>query len=278
MDRILDQVQASGVQILLSLDLPKEEKEKKEEKKEDNQKEDEAKDEKTAQLEQRKKEATERYVAQAKILSEKGVPIAFSFLETKPKDIHTNIRRLLKSGLSESDALSALTTQPATTLGISNIAGTLEKGKIGNLVISTGPLFEEKSKIKMVMVDGKLHTYDIKETKKKSAGDEVADVSGEWSYSIDVPGMTPSGTMTFSKNGETYDLEVTSNQNPGESVSTSGIELDGDNMVFNYKMSAGGMDISIDNDITFDGNTFEGNVSVADFGSFEISGKKSDPE
>ncbi len=295
-DRILDQVKESGAGVLLSLDLPDEEKEKKKEKddakegegkedaakddsaKDDSAKDDSAKDEKLAELTRRQKEAVDRYVGQARMLAEQGVPFAFSYLDAKPKDIHPNLRRLIKDGLSSSDALGALTTQPAATLGISNIAGTLDKGKIGNIVMTTGPLFDEKSKIKMVIVDGKIHSYDVKEKKKKSSGEAIADVSGDWSYKIEVPGMTPSGTMTFTKNGDTYDLTVTSSQNPGESVSTTGIELDGNNMVFNYTMSAGGMNISVDNDITFDGNTFEGNVSVADFGSFEINGKKSDPE
>jgi len=123
------------------------------------------------------------------------------------------------------------------------------------------------------------HVYEVKEKKKKSSGDEeVVDASGEWAYTIDVPGMTPSGTMTFSKSDDTYDLVVTNNQAPGESVETSGIEMEGSNMVFSYKMDAGGMKLTIDNDITFDGDTFEGTVSVGDFGTFDITGSKSTPE
>jgi len=275
-DRIIDQV-AADARVLLSLDLPKEEKEKKGSK--DDDKEEDPKAMKMKQLEMRKKAAQTRYVGQARMLAERNIPIAFSYLETKAKDVHTNIRRLVKDGLSTSAALAALTTEPARVLGISAMAGTLQRGKMGNLVMTTGPLFEDDSKIKMVVVDGVPHVYEVKEKKKKSSGDEeVVDASGEWAYTIDVPGMTPSGTMTFSKSDDTYDLVVTNNQAPGESVETSGIEMEGSNMVFSYKMDAGGMKLTIDNDITFDGDTFEGTVSVGDFGTFDITGSKSTPE
>ena len=273
-DRISDDVMESNARVLISLDLPKEEKEKKEDASEDGE---ENKDTEMEELKLRKKEATERYVNQAKLLSEKGIPVAFSYIDVKPKEIHANVKRMVDNGLSESQALGALTTEAAATLGIEKIAGTLEPGKIGNLVVMTAPIFDENAKIKMVMVDGHVHTYEVKEKKKKS-GEEAPDVSGEWSYKIEVPGMTASGTMTFTKNGDTYDLEVSSNQNPGESITNEDIEMDGNNMVFSYSMPTGGMTITVENDITFDENTFEGTVSVADFGSFEITGKKIDPE
>ena len=284
-DRILDRVKKSGARVLLSLDLPEEE--KKEKKKEDADSADapsdgaetqEEKDEEKMQLMKRKEEAVARYVGQAKKLSESGIPVTFSYMDVKPKEIHTSIRRLVKSGLSEADALGALTTQAASTLGIDGIAGTLEPGKVGHMVVLTKPVFDEKAKVKMVIVDGQVHTYEVKEKEKKASGEESPDVSGTWSYKIEVPGMEPSGTMIFTKNGDLYNLEVTSNQNPGETVTAEDIEMDGSTMVFNYSMDAGGMTVSIDSELTFDGNSFEGTVSVADFGSFEITGSKDNPE
>lgn len=275
-DRVLRQVQASGAKVLLSLDLPDAEK-----KSEEDDKEDTAKTKIELQKEhfsKRKEEAVARYVAQAKIMSEQGIPVAFSFLESKPGDIHKNLKRLVKDGLSEADALGSLTTEPAKTLGISTIAGTLEGGKMGNLVVTTKPLFDEQSKIKMVIIDGTIHKYEIKEKKKKSGATKEIDVSGEWSYKIEVPGMTPSGTMTFTKNGESYDMTATNNQTPGESITTEGIEMSNNTMEFAYTVDAGGMSITLDNEITFDGETFEGSVSVGDFGSFEITGSKITPE
>jgi len=74
-------------------------------------------------------------------------------------------------------------------------------------------------------------------------------------------------------------VTVTSNQNPGEDAIGEDLEIDGSNVSFTFSMEAGpGMNITVENSLEVDGDTFEGTVSVADFGSFEIEGKKSSPE
>ncbi len=311
-DRILDRTKKSNARVLLSLDLPKAEKEDKkkgkEEKKETEVKEAEPaeqtaqaetneappetskaepekkmekeEDEKSKQLKERKKAAIARYVGQAKTLRSSDVPVSFSYLETKAKDVHTNLRRMVKDGLSEDDALAALTTEAADVLNISETAGTLESGKIGNVVLSTKSIFDDEAKIKYVVIDGQIHEYEIKEKKKKSGeeGEEPVDISGSWSYTIEVPGMTSSGTMTFTKNGDSYDVELTNSQMPDETVSVSDIDMNGNVASFSYSPPVGGMNITLDNELTFDGDTFEGTVDVGDFGSFEITGQKDNPE
>lgn len=295
-NRVLGDIKSAGASVLLSLDLPDADKEKKEEAKDktsgekkdadkkvaetkekakDKKKDD---DPKTAAMKARKSESIKRYTSQAKMMRDQGMPVAFSYLKVKAKEVHPNIQRMIAEGLSSSDALGALTTQPAATLGISDIAGTIEKGKLANLVMSTGPLFEEKTKIKMVMVDGAIHEYEVKEKKKKTSGDADFDASGTWAYTIEVPGMTATGSMIVTKNGDDYEVEITSDQNEGEAAKGTDIEMDGNNMTFTFKMPAGGMDMSIENDITFDGDSFEGEVTVSEFGSFPITGSKSTPE
>ena len=291
-DRILDPIKKSGAKVLLSLDLPEKEKEKKkketkEEKSDDaesgeeesDEEENAEKDLKLENLKARKSAAIERYTGQAKMLSENGVPVSFSYLETKSKDVLPNLRRLVKDGLSEDDALAALTTNAAEVLGISDVAGSLEAGKMGNMVVSTGPIFDEKSKIKMVLVDGYIHEYEVKEKKKKSESDEEpVDLSGIWDYSIEVPGMVLSGTMNFIKSDDSYDVEITSSQNPGESINAGGVEVDGSNVTMSYSPPMGGANIVIEMDLTFDGDQFDGSVEAGQFGTFEIEGQKNTPE
>ncbi|MFM1822576.1 MAG: hypothetical protein RI967_842 [Planctomycetota bacterium] len=57
-------------------------------------------------------------------------------------------------GLSKDEALAALTTAPARILGIDARAGTLEKGKLANLVVSAGDPFDADSKYEAVFVAG----------------------------------------------------------------------------------------------------------------------------
>jgi len=126
-----------------------------------------------------------------------------------------------------------------------------------------------------------MHELDIKEKKKKKDGDDdvVLDLAGTWTYSIEIPGMTPKGTMVFEGSGDSYDVTITSNQNPGEDAQGEDVEVDGSDVSFTFTMEAGpGMNITIENSLQFDGDDFEGTVTVADFGSFEITGSKSTPE
>ena len=229
----------------------------------------------------RKSSAIDRYTSQAKLLTEQGTPFSFSYLETKGKDVHPHIKRMVEGGLDKGTALEALTTGPASLLGISDIAGTIEGGKLGNLVMMTGPIWEEDTKIKTVFVDGTSYELEVKKKKKKEAseGDADLDLAGTWNYSIEIPGMTPKGTLIFTKSGDGYDITVTSNQNPGEDVEGEEIEIDGSNVTFTFSMEAGpGMSISVENSLDFDGDSFEGTVSVSDFGSFDITGTKASPE
>ena len=279
-DRILDMVKGTGAHILLSLDLP----DKMEEKKSDQDSTQVAatdEEKKKEALRLRKSSAIDRYTSQAKLLTEQGTPFSFSYLETKGKDVHPHIKRMVEGGLDKGTALEALTTGPASLLGISDIAGTIEGGKLGNLVMMTGPIWEEDTKIKTVFVDGTSYELEVKKKKKKEAseGDADLDLAGTWNYSIEIPGMTPKGTLIFTKSGDGYDITVTSNQNPGEDVEGEEIEIDGSNVTFTFSMEAGpGMSISVENSLDFDGDSFEGTVSVSDFGSFDITGTKASPE
>ena len=158
-----NKAQRQGVKMLLSLDLPKEVKE------------DSTKTSKMTDVEKalsaRKIKAIQQYEMSGPMISKSGMSAGFSFIEVKSKDIFPNILRLIKSGMSEKDVLANLTTRPAALLKIENIAGTLEKGKIANLVISNKPIFEKGAQINMVMVDGNLHKIEAKKEKKKTNGE-----------------------------------------------------------------------------------------------------------
>jgi imidazolonepropionase-like amidohydrolase len=85
-----------------------------------------------------------------------GVKFAFysDGLEA-PKDIRKNLKRAMDAGLSADAALRAFTLDAAQILGAGDVMGSIEPGKIANLVITDGDLFGEKTKIKHVFVDGR---------------------------------------------------------------------------------------------------------------------------
>ena len=77
-----------------------------------------------------------------RILKENGITFAITATDSKDKkSFFKNLRLAIKSGLSEKDALNALTTIPAKLIGAENILGTLEKGKIANFLICSSNIF-----------------------------------------------------------------------------------------------------------------------------------------
>lgn len=95
-------------------------------------------------------------------LAKAGVKIAFySDGLTNPKDMIANARKAIAAGLSSDAALRAFTLDAADILGVADRTGSIEAGKIANLTITDGDLFNEKTKVKIVFVDGK--RYEIHE-------------------------------------------------------------------------------------------------------------------
>ncbi|MBI3882034.1 MAG: amidohydrolase family protein [Verrucomicrobia bacterium] len=76
------------------------------------------------------------------------------------KNFRKNLRAALDRGLSESDALAALTTVPAQLCGVTAQLGTLEAGKIANLVVVEGNYFDPEKKVREVWVDGVVYSFD----------------------------------------------------------------------------------------------------------------------
>lgn len=65
-----------------------------------------------------------------------------------------NLRIAVARGLTPDQALAALTTTPATWLGIERTHGTIAAGKVANLVVADGNLFTEEASVRDVWVQG----------------------------------------------------------------------------------------------------------------------------
>ena len=73
---------------------------------------------------------------------------------------HKNIQKAIKYGLSETKALEALTTIPAKLLGKSNEIGTLQEGSYANFLVTSGAIFDSKTKIHENWVQGNKHVIN----------------------------------------------------------------------------------------------------------------------
>lgn len=269
---VLPKIKSSNVKVFLSLDLPEEKKEEKKDDKKDAKKEEKAKpDPEKEKLEKRKAEFVTLYAAQPTAFQKAGVPFGFSTLTAKTKDIPANLRRMIKEGLTEDQALAGLTTNAAQILGMSDRLGSIDNGKIANLVITHKSYFDEKAQVRYVFVDGVVYKYDAKEV-KKSDGKKI-DVSGTWSYSTETPQGANTGKLKLKKQGDTYSGTITSPYADKE-VELKTVSLDNNQLTFSYSLQVEGSTINVETAVTVDVDTFEGSVTAGQHGSFPTKGTK----
>ncbi len=293
---IITKIKSSGAKVFLSLDLPEEPKKddkkesltsgqvrKKEDKKEaakDSTKTNKPKKEKPKTaldlereaLEKRRKDVVTLYTSQAAEFNKAGVPFGFSALSAKTKDIQSNLRKMIAAGLPEDAALAALTTQPAQLLGLSDRIGTIDNGKMANLVITYKPYFNEKAKVRYVFVDGNVYTMELKEPKKEVK----ISASGNWSYTTDTPQGTYTGKVAIKDENGKLTGSI-SNSLSGKDTPLNNVSLDGNYLTFDFPYDAGGETITIEAAVTIDENTFEGTLTAGPNGSFPIKASK-DPK
>ncbi|MFN6089727.1 MAG: amidohydrolase family protein [Cyclobacteriaceae bacterium] len=288
---VLSKIKVSGAKVFLSLDLPEEAKKDdkksggKSDKMADSTKAKEVAKPKTAAdlerdaLEKRKSEAIANYTTQASVFNKAGVSFGFSSLSAKPKDIPANLRRMIAAGLSEDAALAALTTAPAQLLGLSDRMGTVENGKMANLVISDKSYFNEKAKVRYVFVDGVMYKLEVKEENLpagqagKSDPNAKVEIEGSWSTVTQTPQGSNDGKVTFKKDGSGYKGTISGGRMPAPTELTS-VTLEGNKLSYSYSLSFGGNSIKVDVEATVEGDSFKGNASIGLRGSFSIEGTK----
>ena len=90
------------------------------------------------------------------VLEQGGVLFAFSSGNIQQaRDFARNAARAVKDGLAADAAVRALTINAARIAGAADRVGSLEKGKIANVVVTDGDLFEDRTRVVHVFVDGR---------------------------------------------------------------------------------------------------------------------------
>jgi imidazolonepropionase-like amidohydrolase len=91
-----------------------------------------------------------------------GIPFCLTTADLRDqRQFLTNLRTAMQNGLTEATALNALTKTPATALGIYDQVGSLDAGKMANFLITSGPIFGERTNIYQNWVHGK--KYGVKD-------------------------------------------------------------------------------------------------------------------
>ena len=89
-------------------------------------------------------------------LEKGGIVFAFSSGNLQqPRDFVRNAARAVKEGLPSEAAVRALTINAAQIAGAAERLGSLEKGKIANVIVTDGDLFEDRTRVVHIFVDGR---------------------------------------------------------------------------------------------------------------------------
>src|SRR6266704_232243 len=103
----------------------------------------------------------DRLLSQPAELAAAGVKFAFaSFDNSFARRLGQNAANAVAHGLPYDEALKAVTLYPAQILGRADQAGTLETGKIANVIITDGDPLELTTGVKYVFIKGQLTSMD----------------------------------------------------------------------------------------------------------------------
>jgi imidazolonepropionase-like amidohydrolase len=90
-------------------------------------------------------------------LAKAGVRFALQAGSNTHTEFLANVRRAVAGGLTQDQAIRALTLGSAELLGAADRIGSIETGKIANLTVVRGDLFAEDGRVTAVYVDGRPH-------------------------------------------------------------------------------------------------------------------------
>lgn len=136
-------------------------------------------------------------------LASAGVRFAFqSGAMTNIADFITNAGKTVENGLAKDVALRAMTIRAAEILGVADRLGTIEAGKIANLTITRGDIFDRTARLAHVFIDGR--PIDLKPAAAAAlAGTTTAaGASGTWTLNVNLGEGEAAVTLILQQEGE----------------------------------------------------------------------------
>ncbi len=207
-------------------------------------------------------------------LQSAGVKFAFQSGAMKNiGDFLKNAAKAVENGLAKDAAIRAMTLSSAEILGVNNQLGSVEEGKIANLVVMRGDIFGKEKTITHVFVDGRLFDQKDKPLTPASATtqpDTTANIGGTYSVTLQIPGQPLPGTFVFTQQGET--LTGTMQTQLGNVPIRDG-KVTADGFSFNVTVEFQGQSIEIFVKGTVTGDQVSGTVDSPQ-GAIPFSGTK----
>jgi imidazolonepropionase-like amidohydrolase len=134
-------------------------------------------------------------------LAKAGVRFAFqSGSMANASDLMSNANKTIENGLQPLDALRAFTIWPAEILGVKDQLGSIEVGKIANLTVTRGDLFDRNSRITHVFIDGR--PVDLRPAAPVGPGQARSSLNGTWTVIVNLGQGDRTISLTLQQEGE----------------------------------------------------------------------------
>lgn len=260
---VADLLKAKNVRVLLSLNYP--------------QRPTNIEDPESESLRVLKERADAPKAAQA--LYRAGVKFAFqSGGLTRPQDLLVNASRAIEAGLPKEEALKALTMYPAEILGVADQLGSLEPGKIANIVVASGDLFDRRTQVKYIFIDGR--QFEVKPPAAVApggpggtrgpggrapggaagSGAAAGVASGAWTVNLNGPQGPVQLTLNLQQQGTALTGNVVS---PFGTGTISEGSVNGNEITFSYTLEVQGNQIPVSGRGTIEANSIRGTLTFA---------------
>jgi len=168
-------------------------------------------------------------------------------------DIMVNAGRTIENGLSAEDALRAFTIWPAEILGVGNQLGSIEVGKIANLTVTRGDLFDRNSRVTHVFIDGR--PVDLRPAAAGAAG--RTNLTGAWTLNVNL-GEEKTASLTLRQEGDRLTGSIQGPLGSGE-ISNASI---GNEIRFTVVLNIEGKTNEATFAGTLSGNEIRGSVTI----------------
>lgn len=207
-------------------------------------------------------------------LQNEGVKFAFQSGAMKNiGDFLTNAGKAVESGLNKDAAIRAMTLSAAEILGVNNQLGSIEEGKIANLVVMRGDIFGKDRTITHVFVDGKLFEQKDKPKTPPNATTQpgtAPNISGTYSVTLQIPGQPLPATMVLTQQGSTLTGTLQSQLGTAP-IRNGGVTADGFSYNATVEFQGSSIEIFVKGSVT--GNQISGTVDSPQ-GAIPFSGTK----
>lgn len=221
--------------------------------------------------------------ANAATLNGAGIRFALSSGGLRAGEFLGNVRKTIAAGLPRDVALQALTVRAAEIAGVGAQLGSIEPGKIANLVVAERDILGDSANVRMVFVDG--IRYEVippapSERRRGSAGarggereesGEMARAAGTWDLTVTTPQGENRASMTVTQSGAT--LEGTMTTEMGTVQVTDG-RVTGQRVTFTIAVPISGQTTTIVFHGTVDGNRMSGTADLGAMGSATFTGER----